>query len=213
MRNLIEEAAASDPVRSSIAQKVGDYYASFKDEDGIDSKGLAPLADELATISAITNKTHLSAYLGRTLNGEVDGLINNADHIFGLWINQGFEDANHNVVHLWQGGLGMPNRDDYLDRSSKVAELRTRYQAHIAAVLKLAGIADSETRAAHILSLEIRMAQTFTPMPMRLMCSSRTTRGSVPTFALRRRAWIGMLISNRPSSPSKRISLFGSRRR
>jgi len=163
VRNLIEEAAASDPVRGSIAQKVGDYYASFKDEDGIDSKGLAPLADELAAISAITNKTHLSAYLGRTLNGEVDGLTNNADHIFGSWINQGFEDPNHNVVHLWQGGLGMPNRDDYLDRSSKMAELRTRYQAHIAAVLKLAGIADSETRAAHILSLEIRMAQTFAP--------------------------------------------------
>ena len=163
VRNLMEDAAASDPVRGSVAHKVGDYYASFKDEDGIDAKGLTPLAGELATISSITNKTYLSAYLGSTLNGEVDGLITNADHIFGLWINQGFEDPNHNVVHLWQGGLGMPDRDDYLDPSSKMAELRTHYQAHIAAVLKLAGIADSETRAARILSLEIRMAQAFAP--------------------------------------------------
>ena len=44
-----------------------------------------------------------------------------------------------------------------------MAELRTHYQAHIAAILKLAGIADSETRAARILSLEIRMAQAFAP--------------------------------------------------
>ena len=98
---------------------MGDYYASFMDEDGIEAKGLTPLADEMAAISAITNKTSLSAYLGTTLNSEVDGLTANADHVFGLWINQGFEDADHNVVHLWQGGLGMPDRDDYLDRRQK----------------------------------------------------------------------------------------------
>ena len=105
----------------------------------------------------------MPAHLGTTLNGEVDGLTVNADHIFGLWINQGFEDTDHNVVHLLQGGLGMPDRDDYLDPSSKMAELRAKYQAHITAVLKLAGIADSETRAAGILSLETRIAKAFAP--------------------------------------------------
>ncbi len=117
----------------------------------------------MAMISAITNKTSLSAYLGTTLNSEVDGLTANADHIFGVWINQGFKDSDHNLPHLWQGGLGMPDRDNYLDPSPKMAELRAQYQAHIAAILKLAGIADSETRAAHILSLEIRIAQAFAP--------------------------------------------------
>ena len=86
------------------AKKVGDYYASFMDEDRIEAKKLTPLADEMAAISAITNKTSLSAYLGTTLNGEVDGLIANSDHIFGLWINQGFEDTEHNVVHFRKVG-------------------------------------------------------------------------------------------------------------
>ena len=67
------------------------------------------------------------------------------------------------IFHMWQGGLGMPDRDDYLDPSPKMAELRAQYQAHIAAMLKLAGVADSEARAARILSLEIRMAQAFAP--------------------------------------------------
>ena len=57
----------------------------------------------------------------------------------------------------------MPDRDNYIDPSPKMAELRAQYQAHIAAMLKLAGFAESEARAAHILSLEIRIAQAFAP--------------------------------------------------
>jgi predicted metalloendopeptidase len=160
---LIQEAASSRAAMGSTAQKVGDYYASFMDEDSIEAKKLTPLADEMARISAITDKSSLSAYLGTTLNSEIDGLTANADHIFGWWINQGFQDVDHNVVHLLQGGLGMPDRDNYINPSPKMAELRAQYQAHIAAVLKLAGFTESETRAASILSLEIQIAQAFAP--------------------------------------------------
>ena len=163
VRDLIQEAFASHSAKGSDSQKVRDYFGSFMDIDSIEAKKLTPLADETAKISAITNKTSLSAYLGTTLNGEVEGLIANADHIFGLWINQGFDDADHNVVHLWQGGLGMPQRDNYLDPSSQMAELRAQYQAHIAAVLKIAGVAESETKAGRVLSLETQIAKAFAP--------------------------------------------------
>ena len=161
--DLIEEAAAAHPAKGSVSQKVGDYYASFMDEGGVEAKGLTPLSDEMARISAITNKTSLSAYLGSTLNSEVDGLTANADHIFGVWINQGFEDSKHNLPHLWQGGLGIPDRESYLDPSPKMAELRAAYQAHIAAILKLAGVTDAENKAARILSLEIGIARSHAP--------------------------------------------------
>jgi predicted metalloendopeptidase len=163
VRDLIQSAAASRSAKGSVAQKVGDYYASFLDENGIEANGLTPLADEMARISAIANNTSLSAYLGATLNSEVDGLTANADHIFGVWINQGFEDSRHNLPHLWQGGLGMPDRESYLDPSSKMAELRAAYQAHIATILRLAGVADPQKSSALILSLEIRIAQTHAP--------------------------------------------------
>ena len=163
VRDLIQNAFATPSVKGSAAQKVGDYYASFVDEGAIDAKGLAPLAGEMATISAITDKASLSTYLGSTLNTEVDGLTSNADYIFGVWVNQGFEDSQRCLFHLWQGGLGMPDRDAYLDPAPKMAELRARYQAHIAAILKLAGIADSETKAARILALEVRIAQAHAP--------------------------------------------------
>jgi putative endopeptidase len=163
IRGLIEDAAGSHPVRGSVAQKVGDYYASFMDADTIQAKGLSPLTDELARISSITDKASLSAYLGATLNIEVNGLTANADHVLGLWVNQGFEDAEHNLPHISQGGLGMPDRDSYLDASPKAAELRARYQAHIAAVLKLVGVANPTTSASRVLTLETEIARSHAP--------------------------------------------------
>ena len=163
VRDLIQGAAAAQPAKGSNAQKVGDYYASFMDQAGIEAKGLAPLSVDMAAIAAITDKASLSAYLGTTLNSEVDGLTANADHIFGVWVNQSFTDSQHYVFHLWQGGMGMPDRDDYIDASPKMAALRAQYQAHIAAILKLAGIADSDAKAARILSLEVRIAQAHAP--------------------------------------------------
>ncbi len=163
VHDLIQEAAAAKSAKGSTAQKVGDYYASFMDESGIEAQGMKPLAEEMAVISAIPDRASLAAYLGTTLNSEVDGLTGNADHIFGVWVNQSFTDSEHYVFHFLQGGLGMPDRDDYLDPSSKMAGLRAQYQSHIAAMLKLAGVAESETRAARILQLEIRIAQAHAP--------------------------------------------------
>ena len=163
VRDLIQEAAVAQSAMGSIGQKVGDYYASFMDESSIKTKGMTELADEIAMISAINGKKSLSAYLGTTLNTEVDGLTANGDHIFGVWVNQSFTASEHCVFHLLQGGLGMPDRDDYLDESSKMAALRLQYQSHIAAMLKLAGVTDSETRAERILRLEIRIAQAHAP--------------------------------------------------
>lgn len=163
VRDLVQAAAVAHFPNGSVTQKVGDYYAAFMDESAIEAKGMTPLADEMSAISAITNKAMLSAYLGGTLNSEVDGLTSNSDHIFGVWVNQSFTDAEHYVFHLLQGGLGMPDRDAYLDPSPKMAALRGQYQSHIAVMLKLAGIAEPETKAAAILELEIRIAQAHAP--------------------------------------------------
>ncbi|HTT24008.1 MAG TPA: M13 family metallopeptidase [Candidatus Sulfotelmatobacter sp.] len=163
VRELIQESAAAHLRARSVAQEVGDYYASFMAEAGIEAKGLAPLTAEMDTISGISNKSKLSAYLGTTLTREVDGLTANSDHVFGIWVNQGFEDAEHNLPHLWQGGLGLNERARYLDGSPQAVELRAKYRTHIAAVLKLAGFANQDTRAARIVSLETNIARSFAP--------------------------------------------------
>jgi predicted metalloendopeptidase len=163
VRSLIQDAADSGAARTHLEQKVGDYYASLMDEAGIDKKGLAPLSRELSKVTAITDKAALSAYLGTTLNSEADGLTSNSDHVLGVWVNQGFDDPRHYYFQLLQGGLGMPDRDNYLDPSSKMVALRNQYQKHIAIILKLAGFEDSESKAVQVLSLEIRLAESHAP--------------------------------------------------
>ena len=163
VRTLIEDAAKGAPKKGSDAQKVGDYFASYMDEAGIEARGLAPLKGDLDAINAVTDKASLSSYLGTTLRADVDAL--NAtnfytDHIFGVWITQGFEDPDHNVPYLLQGGLGMPDRDYYIEDNARMAELRTKYQAHIANVLKLAGDKDADAKAARIMALETKIAKT-----------------------------------------------------
>jgi predicted metalloendopeptidase len=163
VRGLIQDAASGKPAPGSDAQKVGDYYASYLDEAGIEARGIAPLKDDFAHIAAITDRRSLSAYLGSTLRADVDAL--NAtnfytDNIFGVWISQAFEDPGHNVPYVLLGGLGLPDRDYYIEQSAKMDAIRAKYRAHIAAMLKLAGIADADAKAQSIFDLETRIAKT-----------------------------------------------------
>jgi putative endopeptidase len=163
VRGLIEDAAKAKPAAGSDAQKVGDYYASYLDEAGIEAKGLAPLSADMARIAAIKDKASLSSYLGGTLRADVDALNSTnfyTDNVFGMWVQQGFSDPDHNLPYILQGGLGMPDRDYYIEQSPQMAKLRDQYKAHIVNVLKLAKIADADKKAAAIFALETKIAQS-----------------------------------------------------
>ena len=163
VRVLIQDAAKAKPKPGSDAQKIGDFYASYLDEAGIEKKGLAPLKADMAQIAAIKDKQSLSSYLGTTLRADVDALNSTnfyTDHVFGVWISQAFEDPAHNVPYVLQGGLGMPDRDYYLDPSAPMKKLREQYRAHIAKVLTLAGITDAQKKADAIFAFETAIART-----------------------------------------------------
>jgi putative endopeptidase len=161
VRGLIQDAAKANPPQGSDAQKVGDFYASYLDEAAIEKKGIAPLKPEMARIDAIKDGKSLSSYLGTTLRADVDALNSTnfyTDNIFGIWVAQAFEDPSHNVPYVLQGGLGMPDRDYYLEKSAHMDDIRAKYKAHIAIMLKLAGIADADKKAAAIYALETKIA-------------------------------------------------------
>ena len=154
---LVQDAAA-DPGGPGVRQKVGATYAALMDEAGIEAKGLAPMKADLAAISAIHDRAGLSAHLGRALRADIDGTTTRTEGLFGLWVWQGFNDADRYYPHLLQGGLGLPDRDDYLNPAPAAADLRRRYLAHIATVLSLAGVPDAPAEAARVMALETRIA-------------------------------------------------------
>jgi len=160
VQGLIEDAAraAPDAARPDI-RKVGDYYASRLDQAGIEASGFAPLSADLAAIAAITDRKALAIQLGRASRLD-DGTNQQTESLWGVWIHQGFHDPYHYAAHLVQGGLGLAERDDYLDPAPDRSARRSLYRAHIANVLRLAGLDQPEVRAARVLALEIAIAGT-----------------------------------------------------
>jgi len=159
---LIEEAAKSAAPAGSSSRQIADLYNSFMNESAIEARGLEPLKAHLASIAAVKNKQELAHALGETLRADVDALNNTNFHtpnLFGLWAAPGFNDSDHYAAYLLQGGLELPDREFYLSDSPHMRDVRAKYQAHISAMLKLAGITDSDARAARIVELEHSIAE------------------------------------------------------
>ena len=160
MKDLIAEAAKGSSPESKM---VADYYHAFMDEKGIEERGLDPIRQELASIHMINDNKQLSSFLGSQLRNDVDPL--NAtnfytDRLFGVFISADFNNPTKNVPYLLQGGLGMPDRDNYLATDDESKALQDKYKAHIATVLKLANVPDPDARAGRIYDLEYKIAQS-----------------------------------------------------
>ncbi|HEU4539301.1 MAG TPA: M13 family metallopeptidase [Polyangiaceae bacterium] len=159
---LIAEADAKAPPGSD-ARKVGDYYASYLDEAAAEAKGLAPLQPALDRIAALADAKGLARALGATLRADVDAFNSTdfyTDNVLGLWVAQDLNDPSRYAAFLLQGGLGMPDRSYYVDASPKMAEIRDKYRAHVAATFRLAGAADADAKAKRVFDLELRLARS-----------------------------------------------------
>jgi putative endopeptidase len=161
--DLIKELAVSNPPAGSNLRKVADLFNSYMDEAAIEAKGLTPVKPQLDAIAAIHDKKQLALALGETLRADVDALNNTNYHtanLLGLWVAPGFNDSDHYAPYLMQGGLQLPDREYYTSDSESMQKIRSEYQPHVAAMLRLAGFSDADVRAAHIVELETAIAKT-----------------------------------------------------
>jgi putative endopeptidase len=164
---IIEETVKANAPEGSDARKIGDYFATFMDEARIEQLGASPLKPELEAIAAIKTHQDLSAALGRSIRADVDVLnLGNfyTPCIMGLWVGEDLDDTARYRPYLLQGGLGMPDREYYLGRNARYAQLRTQYEAHIATMLRLAGFTDSKARAKRVMALEMAIARRHVPL-------------------------------------------------
>ena len=161
--SIIEEVSKSNPPAGSNERKIADLYNAFMDEKAIDDLGTRPLAPHLAVIASIKDRHELAIALGKTLRADVD-LLNNAvfstPNFLGLWVAPGFSDSDHYMPYLLQGGLELPSKGYYLDPSEHMQQVRVQYATHVAAMLRLAGLDDPDTRAARVIALEHSIAET-----------------------------------------------------
>src|SRR5690348_1278592 len=160
--DLIKNAGANNPAAGSNARKIADYYAAYMDTAAIDKAGLTPIKPELDAIDAIKTREDLARVLGSRLRADVDPINAtnfNTEHLFGLFVTKGLEEASTQIPYLMQGGLAMPSRDYYLSQDLHMKDARDKYKTYVAALLKQAGIADADKQAEAVIALETKIAQ------------------------------------------------------
>jgi putative endopeptidase len=148
VRALLESPA---PAGDAEAAAVRAYYASFMDEARVDALGVEPLAPELARIAGLEDAGDLLRYIGAARERGVPGPV-----ALSISIDRG--DPTAYIPYLWQSGLGMPDRDYYL-QAETFAEVQARYRAYLERLFTLAGFDEPAARAARVYALEQALAE------------------------------------------------------
>ncbi len=151
-RAIIEESAKQNAPAGTVAQKVGDFYASFMDEAAIEARGLEPVKPMLAKIDGLTSRDDLARALAENVKLGLGSPVE-------IGVELDLKDNSKYGVYVGQGGLGMPNRDYYLVDNDRFKATRVKYKTYIAETLKLAGFANAEARAEAIYALEEKIAK------------------------------------------------------
>ena len=142
LRQLVTGAPATS--------QVGGLYQSFLDEKRVDALGAKPVMSDIAAVAAIKDKSEMARFMGA------------AQASFGSTIVSGgpyadTADPTVNVLWLGQAGIGLPERDYYLNDSFKAQ--RDAYRAYIARTMKMVGNADPEKAADAIMAFETEIAK------------------------------------------------------
>ena len=149
VRAILETAAAATAATGDDA-KIGAFWRAYMDEARVDALGDAPIRPELARIRKATSRARLAALMGEAVRSYYGGF-------FGAGIGADGQDPDRYAIYLGQAGLGLPDRDYYLE--PPFAAQKAQYQAYVAKVLTLIGWPNADAQAAAIVAMETEIAK------------------------------------------------------
>src|SRR5262249_5060300 len=150
---LLKTAADPSSARSTEQRQTGDYFAACTDEARIEALGTKPLDPALGALARGKDRKGVAAWVAdQQLAGSTSELM------FAFGSEQDASDATQYIAAAYPGGLGLPDRDDYLDQDPKSKELREKYREHAVKLLRLLGDDDSTARRTAALAMDIETA-------------------------------------------------------
>jgi len=155
LHEILEAAAKNSSVRKgSNEQKVGDYYASCMDEVKIEAAGLQPMQAEFDLVARVNDQKSLQAEIAHLH-------LMGYNALFGSGSNQDFKNSSEVIIGIFQGGLGLPNRDYYFKTDDRSKSIRDEYVKHAAKMFELMGddTAKAASEAQAVMTLETKLAE------------------------------------------------------
>lgn len=150
IKKIIERIENNNPYISDEELKIANLYKSFIDRDKVNSLGYDPILPELKIISEISNVIDLWQYFSRSIKTGSSIPIR-------IFIYDDLKDPLNYTIYIDQGGLGLPDRDYYLEDNYK--EIRSAYITHIENLLRLASIKNPKQKALSAFEIENELAK------------------------------------------------------
>lgn len=159
LKDLITEIADKKHDKGSIPQKIGDLYTMGMDSLRFEEQGATPIQAEIQAIADMKNAKELTSKL-------VDLYLQGTSCFFSVFAEANPANSNMNIAWLWQTGLGIGDRDYYLE--SEMKPIRDQYVVMLTKMLQLSGYnkaakieGKEEASAKAVLALETEMAKLF----------------------------------------------------
>lgn len=132
LKTILAEASQTTSPEGSNAQKVGDFYFAGMDSTTIEKQGVSYLVKELEMISAAKTKDELLAAVSILQTYGVPAMFN-------AFVEQDAMNSDVWSLYLWQGGLGLRQRDYYFRKDARTENIRKEYVKHLSKMLRLSG--------------------------------------------------------------------------
>ena len=149
VKQIILDQAASNAAGGSNAQKIGDLYNSFMDEEKIEQLGITPIAKDLAAAASFKTADEFFQILGELESRGASGL-------FYSYVSTDNKDSSKNIVYLGQSGLSLPDEAYY--REGEYQEVRDAFLLHVEKIFELANLPGGSAAAKEVLELETQIA-------------------------------------------------------
>jgi putative endopeptidase len=155
IRRICEQSAAdSKASQGSNVQKIGDFFASGMDTASMEKQGIEPIQPLLKEIESLKAVSDLPVVMGR-----ISPYVNSS--FFYSMVTQDDKNSSKHMYMIYQGGLGLPVMEYYVDNDEQTKSIREAYKKHLQAMFSASGIAgaDSVKAAAAVYELEEKLAK------------------------------------------------------
>lgn len=153
LKGLIDEIAKKSAKEGTVEQKIADLFNLAMDSSKLNSDGSTPIKSDLEKIAALKNTSELVAYLPSMMQEGINPFFN-------IYVDADPMNSNQYLVQTYQGGIGLSQRDYYLENDDNTRNIREKYIVHIAQMFEKSGFTADEAanKRDAVMRVEMRLA-------------------------------------------------------
>lgn len=154
LHELIEEIAKTTPKDGTIEQKIRDIYNLAMNAEKLNKEGYEPIKADLERLASISDKAELSTIIPELM-------LSGVNAYFSMYVDADPMNSSQYLLQTYQSGIGMGQREYYLDEDEHTSEIRAKYKEHVAKMFELVGFSaeDANNSRDAVMDIETRLAK------------------------------------------------------